>query len=300
VGPTAIGKTEVAVYLAKRIGAQIISSDSMQVYKGMNIITSKPKPALRKKIKHYLINTVPIARNYDVSSYRHDALKKVKEIIARGKVPIFVGGTGLYMSILVDGIFKGKVKDEDIRKKFYKIAQAKSSGYLYKRLKKVDPEASGKIHPNDTKRIIRALEVFEAAGKPISMLQKERHGLRDEYDVRIFCLNTERAKLYKRIDERVERMFKQGLINEVKKLLKRRLSETASCAIGIREVKGYLSGGYGLEEAKGMIKLNTRHYAKRQLTWFRKDKRIKWVNIKDKETPQSVAKRIHKLWRELS
>ncbi len=296
VGPTAIGKTEAAVYLAKKIGAQIISCDSMQVYKGMDIITSKPKPALRKKIKHYLISVVPLSKNYDVSCYRKDALKRVKEIIANGKVPIFVGGTGLYMSILVDGIFKGKVKDNGIRNKLYKLAKTKGSAYLYNQLEKIDLKAAIKIHPNDTKRIIRALEVFEATGKPISRLQRERRGLKDKYDLRIFCLNMERAKLYKRIEERVEKMFKDGLISEVRRLIKRRLSKTASCAIGIRELKGYLSGGYSLEEAKGMIKLNTRHYAKRQLTWFRKDKRIKWINIKDKETPQAVAKRIHKLW----
>ncbi|MFA5287121.1 MAG: tRNA (adenosine(37)-N6)-dimethylallyltransferase MiaA [Candidatus Omnitrophota bacterium] len=292
VGPTAIGKTETAVYLAKRIGAEIISCDSMQVYKGMDIITSKPKPSLRKKIKHHLLSVIPMSKDYDVSAYRKDAIKKVKEIISRGKVPLFVGGTGLYMDILVDGIFEEEINDKPMRDKLYEIAKKKGSVYLHNQLKKVDPEASEKIHPNDTKRIIRALGVFRATGKPISSLQKNRRGLRDEYDVRVFCLNTDRNELYKRIDARVEEMFKNGLIKEVKRVLKKTLSRTASFAIGLREAKGYLSGDYGLGEAKSMIKLNTRRYAKRQLTWFRKDKSIKWIDIKEKETPQAVAKRL--------
>jgi tRNA dimethylallyltransferase len=294
VGPTAIGKSETAVYLAKRIGAEIISSDSMQVYRGMDIITSKPKPALRKKIKHYLISTVPLSKDYDVSTYRKNALKKVKEIISRGKIPIFVGGTGLYITILVDGIFDEDVKDKLIRNKLYELAKNRGNLYLHNQLKRVDPEAAVKIHPNDTKRIIRALEVFRVTGKPISILQKKRRGLRDEYDVKIFCLNLARDKLYKKIDQRVEMMFKEGLIKEVKGLLKKELSRTASFAIGIREARGYLGGDYGLEEAKNMIKLNTRRYAKRQLTWFRKDKKIKWVNLEDNEASREVAKRIYK------
>lgn len=297
VGPTAIGKSEAAVYFAKRIGAEIISCDSMQVYKGMDIITSKPKLTLRKKIKHYLIGTVPLSKDYDVSSYRKDALKKVKEIIARGKVPLFVGGTGLYMSILADGIFEEDIKDELIREKLYKLAKNRGSLYLHNQLKKVDFEASEKIHPNDTKRIIRALEVFKVTGKPISGLQKKRRGLRDEYEVRIFCLNAGRDKVYKKIDKRVELMFKAGLIKEVKGLLKKRLSRNASFAIGLREIKGYLNGDYGLEAAKDMIQLKTRRYAKRQLTWFRKDKKIEWINLKDSDTPTKISRRI---WKKLS
>lgn len=296
VGPTAIGKTEAAFYLAKRIGAEIISCDSMQVYKGMDIITSKPRSNLLKKIRHHLISVVPLMTDYNVSSYRKDALKKVKEIITRGKIPLFVGGTGLYLSVLADGIFEEEVKDKDIREKLYKIVGKKGSVYLHNQLKKVDPEAALKIHPNDTKRIIRALGVFKSTGRTISSLQKNRHGLRDEYDLKIFCLNMPREKLYKRIDDRVERMFKDGLVSEVKGLLRKRLGKTASFAIGIREIKGYLKGDYGLEEAKDLIKLNTRRYAKRQLTWFRKDKKIIWVNLKENDTPVKISRR---LWKEL-
>ena len=291
-GPTAVGKTETAIYLAQKLNAEIISCDSMQVYKGMDIITSKPPDLLRKNVGHHLIDIIPPAKEYNVSKYRRQALKKIKEVIKRGRTPVLAGGTGLYMSILIDGIFKAKSQSQSIRNRLYKQAGQLGSGYLYEKLKNVDPEAALKIHPNDTKRIVRALEVFENTGKPISFLQKQRKGLNQEYDVKIFCLNMPAEKLYKRIDARVEKMFANGLVSEVKRLLKSGLSKTASYAIGIRELKGYFDGLYDLEEARRLMKRNTRLYAKRQLTWFRKNKRIHWINISDKEKPKSVAKRI--------
>jgi tRNA dimethylallyltransferase len=296
VGPTAIGKTNIALILAKKINAEIISCDSMQVYKGMDIITSKAPLNLRKKIPHHLIDVVSPDKEYNVSKYRKDAVAKIREILKKGKTPFFVGGTGLYMSILIDGIFKARAQSKTVRNRLYKEAEKFGNEYIYGRLKKVDPQAADKIHVNDTKRIIRALEVYEITGKPISRLQSERKGLADKYDIKIFCLNMEREKLYKKIEERVDKMFSGGLAGEVKKLLKRKLSKTASYAIGIRELKGYFDGSYGLEDARRLIKHNTRLYAKRQLTWFRKDKRIHWVNIKGKEKPKEIADR---LWKEL-
>jgi tRNA dimethylallyltransferase len=297
VGPTAVGKSKVAVALAKKLKAQIISCDSMQVYRGMDIITSKPSPSLRKKIPHYLIGINPAGKIYNVARYRLDALKALKSILKKGKTPIFVGGTGLYMSILIDGIFKAKSQNKSLRRRLYKEAEQFGSNFLHKKLKKVDPAAALKIHPNDAKRIIRALEVFEATGKPISELQKKRSGLADDFEVKIFCLYMDRDKLYQRIDERVERMFSCGLVAEVKRLLKSKLSKTASCAIGIKELIGYFDGLYDLDESKRLIKHNTRLYAKRQLTWFRKDKRIKWIEVRVKETPAKITER---LWSELS
>jgi tRNA dimethylallyltransferase len=292
VGPTGVGKSEIAAALAKRINGEIVSCDSMQVYKGMDIVTSKPSAAIRKKTKHHLIGIVSPFREYDVSRFRKGALKAVQGIIKRRKVPLLVGGTGLYMSILINGIFELKVEDRAIRERLYKEAAARGSSYLYKRLQKVDPAAADKIHPHDAKRIIRALEVFIGTGKPISHWQKQRRGLGAEHDVRIFCLNRKKGKLYKRIDERVEKMFKAGLEKEAKDLLKSKLSRTAAYAIGLKELKGYFDGAYDLEEAKRQMKLNTRRYAKRQLTWFRKDKRIKWLDVGDKEKPSAVASRI--------
>lgn len=296
VGPTAAGKTETAVYLAKKLNAEIISCDSIQIYKDMDIISSMPPARLRKKAKHHLIDCVSPEREYNVVKYRGKAMAEINKIMKKGKIPLFVGGTGHYMSVLIDGIFKGASGNIKIRNRLYREAEISGSRSLHRKLQKIDTEAAGKIHPNDTKRIIRALEVFEATGRPISELQKERKGLCDRYDIKIFCLNMERAKLYKRIDARVDKMFKSGLIREVKRLLKYRLSKTASCAIGIRELKGFFDGSYDLEEAKRLVKRNTRQYAKRQLTWFRKDKRVRWIEICEKEKPADAAKRI---WNEL-
>ncbi|MFH0856152.1 MAG: tRNA (adenosine(37)-N6)-dimethylallyltransferase MiaA [Candidatus Omnitrophota bacterium] len=295
VGPTAAGKSAVAAALAKRLKSHVLSCDSMQVYKGMDIIASKPASALRKKIKHHFISSVSCQQEYDVFRYRKEAGEIVDRLTAKGKIPVFCGGTGLYVSVLIDGIFKEGKSDPALRKKLYGQARKYGKGYLYNRLKKVDKSAAGRIHPNDLKRVIRALEVFEASGKPISALQKERKGLSNDYSVKIFCLNMDRAALYRRIDTRVDNMLKAGLLKEAKKLLAKQLSRTASAAIGIKETAGYFEGRHGLEEALRLIKRNTRHYAKRQLSWFRKDKRVKWVNIKDKDKPQKIAQRILKL-----
>jgi tRNA dimethylallyltransferase len=247
---------------------------------------------LRKRLPHYLIDAVCADKGYNVSRYAREAGRRIKEIISRRKTPLVVGGSGLYMSVLVDGIFKAKAESKILRRRLYKQAEEYGSPYLHRRLKKIDAAAAAKIHPNDTKRIIRALEVYYVTGKPISDLQKQRQGLGDVFDARIFCLNANKDELYKRIDKRVEKMFKNGLAAEVKRLLKLKLSKTASFAIGIRELKGYFAGEYGLDEAKALMKRNTRLYAKRQLTWFRKDKRVKWIEVGDKEKPGEIAEKI--------
>jgi len=295
VGPTAIGKSEIAVELAKMLHSQVISCDSMQIYKGMDIITSKPGSSLKNRVKHHLIGSISCDREYNVSRYRREAIGIMKKIMKRGKVPVFCGGTGLYVSILVDGIFKGSKGNPALRRKLYRLADRRGKGYLYRRLKRIDKKAADRIHLNDTKRIIRALEVFVTSGKPISVLQQERKGLSSDYDVRIFCLNMDRDLLYERIDCRVDKMLKNGLLEEVKKLFNKKLSKTAQGAIGIKELKGYFEDEYGLEEALRLMKRNTRHYAKRQLSWFRKDKRICWIDVKEGEKPLQIAKRINSL-----
>lgn len=297
VGPTAAGKTETAAALTKKVSAEIISCDSMQIYKGMDIITSKPPASLRKKAVHHLIDIIEPTKEFNVSKFRAEALKKIKQILKKGKTPILVGGAGLYVSILIDGIFKVKSVNKSVRSRLYKEASLFGKEFLYEKLNKSDPDAAVKIHPNDTKRIIRALEVFETTGKPISALQKQRKGLANDFDIKIFCINMEREKLKERIDRRVEKMFLNGLVRETKRLLKSKLSRTAGSAIGIKELKGYFDGKYNLEEAKLAIKRNTKEYAKRQLTWFRKDKRIKWIQIKKDEPAEEIAR---KIWKELS
>lgn len=295
-GPTAAGKSEAAVYLAQKTRGEIISCDSMQVYKGMEIISSQPADRLKKKIPHHLIGIVSPEKEYNASKYRDQALKKVREIISKDKLPIFAGGTGLYMSVVIDGIFKLKSEDRLIRQKLYREAERSGSHQLYHRLKKIDPEAALKIHPNDLRRIVRALEVFEVTGKQISLLQRRRKGMIDKYEVKIFCLRMQRDELNQRIEERIKEMFKNGLLDEVKELLKLKLSRTAGLAIGFRELKGYLNGEYDFQEARRQMIHNTQSYAKRQMTWFRKDKRIKWIDIKNGQKAQEAAQ---KIWREL-
>jgi len=297
LGPTAIGKSAIAIHLAKKINAEIISCDSMQVYRWMDIVTSKPTCAQRKKVKHHLLDVVNPVKEYNVARYRKNALSICNKLFLRGKIPLFVGGTGLYYSIIIDGLFPAVPEDRQIRDRLHKQLLLKGNRYLHKNLSKVDPLSAKKIHPNDTRRIIRALEVYMKTGQPISALQKKRIGLGNEYELKIFGLNTDRQALYDKIDQRVNKMFSLGLINEVRHLLKLKLSKTANCAIGIRELKGYFNRVHSLDKAKRLIQRNSRNYAKRQLTWFRKDKRLQWINIKAKETPQAVAKRIYKLLR---
>ena len=277
LGPTAVGKTAFSLEAAKKLNAEIISCDSMQVYKGMDIISSKPSPAARKKIPHHLIEIIPPEKEFNAALYRGCALAAIKQILKRKKTPLFVGGSGLYAAAVLDGVFRGPGEDKLMRKKLYNQSRQKGKNYLYQRLQQFDPEAAAKIHPNDLKRVVRALEVYLKTNKPISCWQKQRQGITHRYAIKIYCLQRERNELYTRINQRVEAMFKKGLVSEVKCLLKKRLSKTASYAIGIAEIKDYLEGKHTLQEAKELIKQHSRQYAKRQLTWFRKDKRIKWL-----------------------
>ncbi|MFH0918378.1 MAG: tRNA (adenosine(37)-N6)-dimethylallyltransferase MiaA [Candidatus Omnitrophota bacterium] len=296
LGPTGIGKSAVAISLAKKIGGQIISCDSMQLYRKMDILTSQVTSKERKKVKHHLLGVIDPGQEYNVAKYRQAALSICDKLWQKGKTPLFVGGTGLYYSIIIDGLFPAVPQDRLMRAKLEKQLKLKGSKYLYRKLAKVDGASAAKIHPNDTRRIIRALEVYLKTGTCISQLQKNRVGLGKEHQLKIFGLNSKRASLYAKIDQRVDKMFNQGLIPEVKYLLKHKLSRTARCAIGIGELKGYFEGQYSLPEAKRLIQRNSRHYAKRQLTWFRKDKRIRWVNINKTQTPAQIAL---KLWKKL-
>ncbi len=279
VGPTAVGKTNVALKLAKKLRAEIISCDSMQVYKGMDIGTQKPSVADRKKIKHHMIDILTPDKEFSAADFRKRALRIIGALHKRGKIPLFVGGTGLYMKALLDGLFPSPPKDEALRRRLYKEAKKYGSGRLHEKLEKIDPKAAGKIHPNDTKKIIRALEICYITKKTVSEMRAGTRPLSNKYDVRIIGLIRPREELYKRIDERVEEMFQQGFLDEAKRFVRRKLSITAKQAIGYREAFDYLNGRISLEEAKELIKKNTRRYAKRQLTWFGADKRIKWKKL---------------------
>ena len=280
VGPTAVGKSALAVRLAKKINAQIISCDSMQIYKHMDILSAKPTDELRRQVKHFMIDIISPREDFNVALYRKKALGLIKKIHNSGKVPLFVGGSGLYMSAVVDGVFEDVAENKLIRKRLYDEARKKGNKFLHNRLTRVDSDSAAKIHPNDLKRIVRALEVYQVTGTAMSKLKLRRRGIIDDYDVKIFGLFLERRELYKISDMRVEEMFKKNVLDEARKLLKMRLGRTASKAIGIKELKNYLEGKYDINEAMRLLKRNTRHYAKRQFAWFKRDKRIIWVDAK--------------------
>ncbi|MBU1912757.1 MAG: tRNA (adenosine(37)-N6)-dimethylallyltransferase MiaA [Candidatus Omnitrophica bacterium] len=274
VGPTASGKTNLSIKLARKLNAEIISCDSMCVYKGMDILTSKPSASDRKKVRHHLIDITPPAKEFSVAEYRRMALEKIEEILKREKTPLFVGGSGLYVKAVVDGLFPSAEKDLKFRKRQERLAGKYGKAYLYRKLKKIDPDRAEKIHPNDSRRIIRVLEIYRTEKIKPSELKRFTEPLK--YNFKIFGLQLDRQKLYENIDTRVEEMFKKGIVSEVKRLSRKKLSMTARKALGYGEVLGYLKGEYSLEEAKELLKKNTHHFAKKQLTWFRGDRRIKW------------------------
>ena len=283
-GPTASGKTSLAIELAKKIDGEIISSDSMQIYKEMNIGTAKVTNEEMQGIKHYLIDFVSPDERYSVSDFKKDAENAIEEILAKGKTPIIAGGTGLYIDSLIYSInYPDMEFDEEYRKKLMKIADASDGlNELYEEAKKIDPEAVEKISCNDKKRIIRILEIYKQTGK--NKTEQERLSRLEEvkYDYKVFALNMDREILYERINQRVDKMINDGLVEEVK-CIKQKYDKypTAMQALGYKEVVEYLDNIINYDEMIEKIKQETRRYAKRQLTWFRKNKETKWLNIQE-------------------
>lgn len=280
-GPTGAGKTAISIKLAKKINGEIICCDSMQVYKGMDVLTAQPSKKETSIVEHHLFRIKKPTENFSVAQYRKLALKKIKEIHKRPKIPIFVGGAGLYAQALLDGLFSSPGEDVDLRRRLHRYAEKYSVFKLYKKLKKIDPQAATVINKNDLRRIVRALEVRKLTGKTISELKKStKGGIWGLYEIDLFCIFYQgRAKLYERINDRVEEMFRKGLVSEVRKLSKIKLSKTASQALGIRQVSDFLEGKCSLDQAKAALKKDTRRYAKRQLSWFRRDQRIRWIPL---------------------
>ena len=277
VGPTASGKTAYSIELAKNINGEIISADSRLVYKDLNIGTAKPSNEEMQGIPHYMINLVEPTFDYSAGLYKNEAQKIITDIHSRGKTPIVVGGTGLYTDILLKGFELPEIEpDYELRDKLSKLSPDK----LYEKLKKIDSDGANTIEKNDKKKLIRALEIVSITGKS---LQAARSISQSEYDVEWIGKNFERDILYKRINERVDLMIKQGLINETKNLLSK-YGRTYNIinTIGYREITQYLDGTTTLEESIELLKKNTRNYAKRQLTWFRKNSEIKWDVYPDK------------------
>ena len=283
-GPTASGKTALSIALAKQINGEIVSCDSMQIYKDMDIGTAKPTTEEMQGIKHYLIGYVSPEERYSVADYKIDAKKAIKEIIEKGKMPIVVGGTGLYLDSLIYEIEYQDIKlDEEYRKKLEKEVEEKGLKELYEKAKQIDEKAIEKISPNDKKRILRILEIYHATGKTKTEQEIESRKKEVEYDYKVYALNWDRQKLYDRINKRVDIMIEQGLIEEVKQILdKYDTFPTAMQGLGYKEVVEYLEGKLTKEEMIEKIKMETRRYAKRQLTWFRKNKQTIWLNAEDR------------------
>jgi len=277
-GPTAIGKTEVALAVASRINAEIISCDSMQIYKGFAVGTAKPSKLQMKSVPHHLISTVERGSVFSVAEYLSLAAKKIEKVKEKNKNVVITGGTGLYMKTLFEGIFKGPGRDKKKRDQLKQDAEEKGLDFLYNSLKKKDPEYAGMISQNDERRIIRALEVIDKTDQKFSELQKNKETFINGPYL-IFCLTMERGKLYKRIDDRVDKMMEQGLMEEARELYKNKKNKDATLkqAIGYKELFPYFEGSLSLEEAVSLIKRNTRRFAKRQFTWFRKMKDVVWV-----------------------
>lgn len=325
-GPTAIGKSGVAIQIARKggrasavssaesatpgNGVEIISADSMQVYRGMDIGTAKPSLETRREIPHHLIDILDPWEAYSAGRYVQDATKIIRGLESEGKEPLVVGGTALYIKALTEGLFKGPGADWRIRQELETMAAEKGAHYLHDVLEGVDPASAQRIQRGDLRRVVRALEVYQKTGRPISSWQQEwgvRHsnaefGMRNsEFNstihnphstFRMVILSLDRKELYRRIEERVERMFQEGLVEEVGRLLAQPqgLGRQAREALGYAEVIEHLEGKMTLSEARELIKKNTRRFAKRQMTWFRGFRGAKWLEIKE-EGPEEVAKR---------
>ena len=279
-GPTSAGKTKVGISLAGLLNSEIISADSRQIYKYLDIGTAKPTADELAKCKHHFIDLLEPDQNYNVSKFENDSLKIVNLLLDKGKIPIVAGGSGLYIRALVDGIFDSVDNDEEYREKLREQREKFGNLFIYEELRKIDPESASKMLPQNWKRVMRALEVFHLTGEPISEFQS-RHKRELDIEFIQFGLKWKRDKLYSNIESRVDQMIETGLENEVKNILSGGFSKNLNAlnTVGYKEIISYLEGEITIERAVELIKRNTRRFAKRQMTWFSADERIKWLQI---------------------
>jgi tRNA dimethylallyltransferase len=280
LGPTAVGKSEIALNLADEIGAEIINADSQQVYRYLNVGTGKPSAAERARIPHHLIDAVDPDEEFNAAIFRKLALESVENIQSRGRAVIVCGGTGLYIKALTGGLFTGPGSDMEIRKQLDAEIETRGLPYLYERLQTIDPAAITRIHPNDRQRIIRALEIYSLTGKPISVWQAEHAFSESRFDTLLIGLNRARAELYALINHRCDRMIADGLIDEVRGLVEKGygLNLRPMQSVGYRHMGLLLTSRISAEEALELMKRDTRRLAKRQLTWFRQDRKMQWYH----------------------
>lgn len=290
VGPTASGKSALAVEIAKKFGGEVVSADSMQIYKGMDIATAKPDDDEMQGIPHHLISIVEPWESFSVNEFKKAAEKAIDAALARGKLPVVAGGTGFYIDTLVNNTQFLDYEKNDIRQELEKRAEEKGVAVLYDELKGIDPEAAEKLHENDVKRIVRALEVYYSTGKTITEQERLSHLEESPYRFCIIGINAkDRQVLYDRINHRVDLMVEAGLIKEAEEFFAMPVSATAKQAIGYKELRPYFDGLCSLTEALERLKTETRRYAKRQLTWFRKRENINWLYIDGKSKDEIAA-----------
>ena len=295
-GPTACGKTAVSVELAKIINGEIISADSMQVYKYMDIGTAKITEEEKQGIKHYLIDDLYPDEEFSIAVFQKMAKNALSEIYAKEKMPILVGGTGFYVNGLIyDNDFTPGEKDDKMRLELEKEAEEKGNEYVHNILKGLDPEYAKTVHPNNVKRVIRAIEYCRDTGEKFSEYNARERLREPAYNVKSFILNMDRELLYERIEKRIDIMIENGLVNEVKGLMEKYPSNLVSMkGLGYKEIIGYLNGEYSLDEAIYILKRDTRHFARRQLTWFKHQSDGVWVDVLDYESPKAAAEYIAK------
>lgn len=280
-GPTAVGKTSLSISLAKAVNGEIISADSMQVYQKMNIGSAKIRPEEMQGVPHYLVDVLDPKEDFHIVKFQQMAKAAIKEIYSRGKLPILVGGTGFYIQAVTRDIDFTQAEQEDgYRKELESIAKLRGADYLHEMLKQADPKSAAAIHAHNVKRVIRALEFYHQNGTPISSHNEAQKQNESPYTLAYFVLNMPREQLYQRIDLRVDQMMEEGLLEEVKSLQQEgcRRHMVSMQGLGYKELLGYLEGDYSLEEAVRILKRDTRHFAKRQLTWFRREPEVTWID----------------------
>lgn len=291
LGPTASGKTALAVDLALRFGGEIVSADSMQIYKGMNIATAKPTPAEMRGVPHHLMDFLDPSEGFSVADYAALAHQTIREIRSRERLPILAGGTGLYIDAVVNNISFAEIKtDPRLREELMRLAHQKGAAYLLDELKDFDPDTAAKLHPNNLPRIIRAIEVYRLTG--VTMAEHQRRSKMNPTPYRSVLIGLgfrDRQKLYERIDARVDRMLENGLLEEARTVLQKKGLKTAAQAIGYKELKRYFDGEESLAEAAEKIRQESRRYAKRQLTWFRKNTSVSWLYVDDYQNMEELA-----------
>lgn len=297
VGPTSIGKSSIAVELAKLLNGEVISADSMQIYKHMDIGTAKVTTTEMDGIAHHMVGVIDPDEDFTVSDYKHGAMDHIRRINRKGKLPIVVGGTGLYInSLIYDLNFAEIAPNDGLRRSYEEQVEEFGNEYLHNKLALIDPVSAEKISVNDKKRIMRALEIYDSTGRTMTEYNKNFRKMNNDYNLSYVALNMDRAKLYDKINNRVDSMVQKGLVQEVNEILDMEYSEdlVSLQAIGYKEIISHIKGEISLEEAIELVKKKSRNYAKRQLTWFRRDDRIKWINIEDYNNLSQVIEVIKK------